>query len=284
MPEKEPQPQFFREERVPEGEKGPERPAPEILKEKAEIAEKEIKEISPEEKKRLFDSVEKISKNIPEVIITGGTALRIYLENFKKKVPEELGKDIDCILEKEIYEKVREALPPEKEKEVVPAHPEKPFSTIKKEKLRLFYGRKEGEEETPGGRRAFLKDPENHMALEDKRTHYHIDIFPKQEITLGVESVELRGQKINLLSPEELLMRRMSQIKKGIEEENLQRRHISYFYLNGGLIKEAEMDKLWKKVKEKKEDVKDWREIWLELDKEIQRAEAEGKIKEKITH
>ena len=69
-----------------------------------------------------------------------------------------------------------------------------------------------------------------------------------------------------------------------MEEGNLQRRHVIYFYLNGSLIREKEMDKLWEKVRVKKEDVKDWREVWLELDREIQRAEAEGKITEKIAH
>jgi len=281
MPEKEPQ--FFRTE---EGgaEVRPEKPIFEILEERAKIAESGAREISPEEKKMLFSSAERISSNVPGVVVVGGTALRIYLEHFGKKVLEEFGKDIDCILEKESYERAREALPPKKGREGIPPYPDKLFSPMKKEKLRYFFEREEGEE-MPDGRREFLKDPENHMALKDKQTHYHIDMFPQQEITTGIKRVRLGGRRgINLLSPEELLMRRMSSIKRGMEEGNLQRRHVIYFYLNGSLIREKEMDKLWEKVRVKKEDVKDWREVWLELDREIQRAEAEGKITEKIAH
>lgn len=260
------------------------KPTIEILNEKAKKIENEIKEISPEEKERLIDSVVRISKKIPEAIFTGGTALRIYIENLNKKVPTEFGKDIDCIMKKETYEKIRDTLPPQRGKELVPAHPTKPLSIFKKIGLRRSFRRKGNEEETPFGIGDFLKDPENHMALEDKKTYYHIDIFPKQEITSEVNTLKLRGQKINLLSSEELFVRRMSQIQRGIEEEKLQSRHINYFYLNGGLIDERKMDNLWEKIREQKKDVKDWREIWLELDKGIDFAKTQGKIKEEIIH
>lgn len=268
-------------EEAPKKENEAERSVPEILKEKAEITEKGIKEISPKEKEKLFDSVERISNNIPEIIIVGGAALSIHLENLKKKIPEGIGKDIDCVLEKEIYERVREALPPVREKEVISAYPETAFPAILKEKLSLSYRRKEGEKEEP---RAFLRDPAGHMALEDRKTYRHIDIFPKQEITSAVEKFGPKGQKINLLSPEELFIRRMSDIKKGIDTGELQERHVRYFYLNGGLIEETKMDKLWSEVKKMKEDIGDWREFWRDLDKGIDLARSQGKIKEKIIH
>ncbi len=129
-----------------------------------------------------------------------------------------------------------------------------------------------------------MNDPENHMALEDKKTYYHVDIFPKQEITSEVNTLNLKGQKINLLSPEELFVRRMSNIKQGIEAGELQERHVRYFYLNGGLIEETKMDKLWGEVKKIKEDVGDWRGVWRDLDQGIHLARSQGKIKEKIIH
>ncbi|MBM3257681.1 MAG: hypothetical protein FJZ05_00470 [Candidatus Nealsonbacteria bacterium] len=260
-------------------------PITEILKEKAETVEKNIEEISPEAKKKLFDSARLISKNIPEIIITGGTALRIYLEKLNKKVPIEFGEDIDCVIEKEFYEKIREALPPKEGKEVIPPQPNKIFSVKEKEKLNLIYTRKEGEG-LPDGRREFLKEPENHLALEDKKNNYHIDIFPKQDITIDIRQIELKGQKINLLSPEELFIRSISFIKKGIENKQLQRRHVNYFYLNGGLINEEKMDNLWKAIKMKAsgKDLGDWREVWKEFNENICRAEDKREIKKEVFH
>jgi len=256
------------------------------LKSKSKDIEGSVKEISPEDKERLTQTLSRVSENIPEAVLVGGTALRIWLDINGKKIPEEYGKDIDLEIKNERFEQTSEALPPKKGKELTPPNPEKSLSKKEKKALEKIYRRKE-KEKTPFGEADFLKDSENYLALEDKITNHHLDLFKEMEEN-KIEKVHYCNNELSLLSPEELFIKRMNQLQNSKE---LQRRHSVYFYLNAGIIDAEKMDELVKeKLGKNGEEInkeqarKVWKDYYSKLDNLIIKAEEEGSIKEGVEH
>ena len=212
---------------------------------KIEEIKESIKEISPEEKEEIAKVLERVNENIPQATLIGGVALRIWLDIKGEKVPEMYGKDFDFELPKEIFERVKLALPPEKYKESLPPRPEEPFSSEMIDKLRRVFRRKE-KEKTPFGYFDFLKTPEVHFALEDKESFAHLDFFIEKKESQK-EKITYRGREVTLLLPEELFIRRISKLRK--LEEGIQKRDVIYFYLNAKIINEEKMDEIVKKRK-----------------------------------
>ena len=89
----------------------------EDFKKKIEEIKEKIKEISSREKEEIAEILERVNENIPRTTLVGGVALRIWLDIKGEKVPEMYGKDFDFVLPKEIFERVKLALSPEKYKE-----------------------------------------------------------------------------------------------------------------------------------------------------------------------
>lgn len=249
------------------------------LKANFEKVKDKIEEIPPEKKRRLFETVERASENLHRLTLIGGTALQIWCEVKGVKIPKEYKEDIDYEIEEKEFNRVRAVFPIKKEEEFLPLPPKEEI-----EKLRFYYRRK-GKEKTPFGKFDFLKDPENYIALEDKVSYYHIDLFKKRE-EKDTETINFQGKKISLLTPEELFLARYFQLR---ESKKFQRRHIIYFYLNAGLINPEKMDELIIKKLQKKGEIinkKQAREIWggayKELNEKIQEAERKGEIEEEV--
>ena len=253
-----------------------------------EKIEESIKEISSEEKEEIAKVLERVSENIPQVTLIGGVALRIWLDIKGEKVPEMYGKDFDFVLPKEIFERVKLALSPEKYKESFLPRPEEPFSSEMIDKLRKVFRKKE-KEKTPFGYFDFLKSPEIHFALEDKESFAHLDFFIEKKESQK-EKINYRGREVTLLSPEELFIRRIGKLRKLGEE--IQKRDVIYFYLNAEIINKEKMDEIVKKrVFEetgKEIDRETARKIWKEelekIHKKIEKAKKEGKILEEVKH
>lgn len=255
---------------------------------KIKEVEESVKEISPEEKEKISKVLEKVNENIPQSTLVGGVALRVWLDVKGEKVPEMYGKDFDFELPKEIFERVKLALPPEKHKEFPTPQPKKSFSSETTDKLRRIFRRKE-KEQTQFGYFDFLKNPETHFALEDKESFSHLDFFIEKKGGQK-EKIIYRGKELNLLSPEELFIRRINRLRKSGEE--IQKRDIIYFYLNAKIINEEKMDRVVIReiAKKKGEEInpKVAREIWEkeleEIHKKIEKAIKKGKISEIVEH
>ena len=260
----------------------------EDFKKKIEEIKEKIKEISSREKEEIAEILERVNENIPRTTLVGGVALRIWLDIKGKKVPEMYGKDFDFVLPKEIFEKVKLDLLPEKCQEFSVSQPKESFSSEIVHKLRKVFRIKE-KEQTPFGFFDFLKTPENYFALEDRKKFAHLDFFLEKKEDQK-ETIIYRGKKVTLLSPEELFIKRISKLRKLKEE--IQKRDVIYFYLNAEIIDEEKMDEIVRrkifKEKGKEIDQKMSRKIWKEelgkIHKKIKKAEKEGKILEKVEH
>ncbi|MCJ7829488.1 hypothetical protein MUP50_00140, partial [Patescibacteria group bacterium] len=89
-----------------------------LLNRRAEKVQSSVKEISPEKKQQLKETVGNFSQKFPEGILVGGNALRVWLDKKGFFVPEEFGNDIDFIFNKESFDKSKSSFNSENQSEL----------------------------------------------------------------------------------------------------------------------------------------------------------------------
>ena len=238
----------------PEINSNPEQSAMSFLKNKAKEIQSSVKEISPEKKQELRETVGNFSQKVPEGVLVGGNALRIWLDKKGLFVPEEFGKDIDFIIDKENFDKTKASFNTEGQSE-------------------LGYRKKGLKEEE----KEFNKDPENYMALEDNKNFRHIDIFVNKE---PFEKIDYEGIELNIIQPEELFIKYVNKVGDESEKGQIQERTLAYYYLSSLIVDEQKIDSRIQQIKKERGININWKSEVKNLDNKIKQA----KITEEVIH
>lgn len=226
-----------------------------LLRERAEGIKTSTTEISPESKQTMRENVGRFSQTIPEATLIGGVALRVWLDKKGLFVPQEFGKDIDFTLNREKFNELNGTF----------------VSSSSQNSITEKYRKKGNNEKTPFGEQNFNKDRNNYIALEDKKSYAHIDIFVNQNE--NVQTIDYQDNKLSIISPEELFLGYAKKAKNELEKSQLQRRTVVYFYLSSLIVDEKKIDPKLQ-----------WENAVRDLDAKIQKAGKEGKVVEEVTH
>jgi hypothetical protein len=232
-----------------------------LLNRRAEKVQSSVKEISPEKKQSIKETVNQFSQIVPETILVGGNALRIWLDRKNLFVPQEFGEDFDFTLNREKFDKLNNIF----------TNPDSQNSITEKY-------RKKGFEKTPFGERDFNKDPNNYIALEDKENYSHIDVFANDKEPF--EKIDYQGIKLNIIPPEELFIKYANKTKDELEKGQIQRRTLTYFYLSSLIVDEQKVDAKIQQINKENGTNLDWEKEVKDLDTKIQQA----KITEEVIH
>ena len=241
-------------ENTPEIDSNPEQSAISLLNKRAETIQSSVKEISPQKKQELKETIGNFSQKFPEGILVGSNALRVWLDKKGFFVPEEFGNDVDFIMDKASFDKAKSFFNSENQSEL---------GYRKK-------GLKENEQE-------FNKDPENYMALEDNKNFRHIDVFVGKE---PFEKTDYQGIKLNIIQPEELFIKYANKAKDELEKGQIQRRTLTYYYLSSLIVDKQKLDSKIQQANSGRGTNIDWESEVKNLDAKIQQT----KITEEVIH
>jgi hypothetical protein len=255
-----------------------------ILKDRAVEIGPGVKKIDAQELTRIRETVGRMAELIPEASLMGGEALRVLLDYKGLPVPQEFGGDFDYAIPKANYDQIRKLFPVKGSTEPLP-QPKEELPPERARQIQSHYRRKGDKEQTPFGVFNFMKEPERALALEDNLNKAHIDLVVRWR-ELVTETITYHGHRVSILSPEELFLKRADEVEERLEDGRLQRRHVVYFYFNSLLVSEKEIDKLWSGSQGYGEIThdRDWRKFLTRLDEQVQEAEKQGKIIEKVVH
>jgi hypothetical protein len=221
-----------------------------IFRDQAAVVREELPPIPKEEWEKTRKTLSNVSRALPEsVLIGGGTALRLHLEAKGHKVPHMPMMDIDIALAQEIYDRVRMAMPVPGDADFQPAID--PLDSARLATLHDLFRRKgdeiSAESTSPQN---FIKQPDKDMALEDRGTHMHVDVFPADTSSMDVSMLTIDGQVVKVMSPEALFVTRVQQLAQIMRDQGdkqtieVPRKILQYLSLNGSIIDDEKLKKV----------------------------------------
>ncbi len=227
----------------------------------------ELPPLTPEKVESTKSTIQRFSQINPEATLVGGWALRLLMENRGYPIPDVPALDIDFKLTPEGFAKMKQE-----------------FDFEAQSDLAKTFRRKGETEPVPesmgGGTRNFMKSPNNYTALEDNVNEQHVDVYLR-DIPEETTSVEINGNDVRIVTAEELMLRRFSEVVSRVDTGVIPSKAYKYLYLNLGIIDFDKTETLWSK----KGNIGTFIDAMEKLDKDLTDGQNTGKIKlEDIFH
>lgn len=96
----------------------------------------------------------------------------------------------------------------------------------------------------------FIEHPDKDMALEDKVTKMHVDVFPADTSKMDVSMLTIDNQVVKALSPEALFIMRVQQLAQIMREQSdkevieVPQKILQYLFLNSSIVDDEKLKRV----------------------------------------